>query len=226
MDFEEIERIKKENEKLKAIVECVDKLKQFNEDIENYALVDYKEVDKIVCENIQLKQKLADSEESVRAVIDANFRVVEQRDKLKQQLADTETQNKRVLEKLELIVRANQELEQKLAESEKNVEFYKERYSDATTSAYGADLMAKDYQWHLEKEIAELKQQLAEIEKESNARYKSWQEEIRECDGLRIVIAEVRKQLAEKEKEIESLKVDGVLYEELEAKDDTIIKPF
>ena len=56
-------------------------------------------------------------------------------------------------------------LEDKLAESEKNVEFYKERYSDATTSAYGADLMAKDYQWHLEKEIAELKQQLALTEK-------------------------------------------------------------
>ena len=59
------------------------------------------------------------------------------------------------------------DLEAKLAESEKNVEFYKERYSDATTSAYGADLMAKDYQWHLEKEIAELKQQLAEKEKEN-----------------------------------------------------------
>ena len=58
------------------------------------------------------------------------------------------------------------DLEAKLKESEKNVEFYKERYSDATTSAYGADLMAKDYQWHLEKENNEIKQQLAEKEKE------------------------------------------------------------
>ena len=58
------------------------------------------------------------------------------------------------------------DLEAKLAESEKNVEFYQERYSDATTSAYGADLIAKNIQSRLEEEIRELKQQLAEKEKE------------------------------------------------------------
>ena len=57
------------------------------------------------------------------------------------------------------------DLEAKLAESEKNVEFYKERYSDATTSAYGADLIAKNIQSRLEEEIRELKQQLAEKDK-------------------------------------------------------------
>ena len=58
------------------------------------------------------------------------------------------------------------ELNAKLAESEKNVEFYQERYSDATTSAYGADLIAKNVQSRLEEEIRELKQQLAEKEKQ------------------------------------------------------------
>ena len=74
--------------------------------------------------------------------------------------------NEEVFEELKTELRQLADLETKLAESEKEVEFYKERYSDATTSAYGADLMAKDYQWHLEKEIEELKQQLAEREKE------------------------------------------------------------
>lgn len=58
------------------------------------------------------------------------------------------------------------ELETKLAESEKHVEFYQERYSDATTSAYGADLIAKNVQSRLEEEIRELKQQLKEKDNE------------------------------------------------------------
>lgn len=43
-----------------------------------------------------------------------------------------------------------------------------------------------------------LEQKLAESESESNARYSAWQEEIGECDRLRVA-------LAEKEKEIEEL---------------------
>ena len=57
------------------------------------------------------------------------------------------------------------DLEAKLTESEKNVEFYQERYSDVTTSAYGADLIAKNIQSRLEEEIRKLKQQLAEKDK-------------------------------------------------------------
>ena len=50
--------------------------------------------------------------------------------------------------------------------------------------------------------IADLKSKLTENERESNARYKAWQEEIRECDRLRVVLADVRKQLAESEKKL------------------------
>ena len=62
----------------------------------------------------------------------------------------------------------------------------------------------------LEKELADLEAKLAESEEESKARYKDWQEEIRACDELRVVLAEVRKQLAEKEEVIMELasKVD------------------
>lgn len=45
-------------------------------------------VNKLGEENQQLKEKLADIEESARAVIDANFKIAEERDKLKQQLAE------------------------------------------------------------------------------------------------------------------------------------------
>lgn len=58
------------------------------------------------------------------------------------------------------------ELETKLVESEKQVEFYKERYSDVTTSAYGSNFIAKKIKSRLEEEIREIKQQLAEKEKE------------------------------------------------------------
>ena len=102
------------------------------------------------------------------------------------------------------------DLEAKLAESEKNVEFYKERYSEATTSAYGADLMAKDYQWHLEKEIQELKQQLAEskeeikvIDEDRQFKAEMWTRFADKCK-------ELEKQLAEKEKELNDWK-DGTI---------------
>ena len=71
-------------------------------------------------------------------------------------------------------------------------------------------------------QIADLEAKLAESERESNARYSAWQEEISECDRLRLVLAEkdaevqswkdgtmviklgkLEEQLAEKEKEIE-----------------------
>lgn len=45
-------------------------------------------------ENQQLKEQLADIEESARAVIDANFKIAEERDKLKQQLEEKEKEIK------------------------------------------------------------------------------------------------------------------------------------
>ena len=135
------------------------------------------------------KKQLAESESRFQAHKQNDARIIQDQtdliENLKQQLADTEEQNKRVLEKLELIVSANQELEQKLAESftEKDVEG-----------------LIKDR----EETIKFLKQQLAEKESEADQRYKDWQEEIRECDGLRVVLSEVRKQLAEKDKAIEN----------------------
>ena len=167
-DKEEIERLNKQLKNLQQ-----EQIKEMQEHQEAMELAD-KTITNLVEDNRAsqewYKKQLAESESRFQAHKQNDVRIIQDQtdliENLRQQLADTETQNKRVLEKLELIVRANQELEQKLAESEKNVEFYKERYSDATTSAYGADLMAKDYQWHLEKEIAELKQQLAEKEEE------------------------------------------------------------
>ena len=83
----------------------------------------------------------------------------------------------------------------------------------------------KEQPKELMKQITYLEEKLAESEKESNARYKAWQEEICECDRLRVALAEkdaevqswkdgtmvvklgkLEKQLAEKEKEIEELK--------------------
>ena len=49
-----------------------------------------------------------------------------------------------------------------------------------------------------DQKIADLEAKLAESEKESNARYSAWQEEIGECDRLRVA-------LAEKDQAIESL---------------------
>ena len=60
------------------------------------------------------------------------------------------------------------------------------------------------------KQISDLEAKLAESEEESKARYKDWQEEIRACDELRVVLAEVRKQLAEKE--LKQLKLDLRMY--------------
>jgi uncharacterized coiled-coil DUF342 family protein len=57
--------------------------------------------------------------------------------------------------------------------------------------------------------VTDLEAKLAESEKESNARYESWQEEIRECDRLRVVLAEVRKQLAESEEKKESYRLQN-----------------
>ena len=54
----------------------------------------------------------------------------------------------------------------------------------------------------LSNQKSDLEVKLAEKESEADQRYKDWQEEIRECDGLRVVLSEVRKQLAEKENEI------------------------
>ena len=51
--------------------------------------------------------------------------------------------------------------------------------------------------------IADLEAKLAESERESNARYSAWQEEISECDRLRLV-------LAEKDAEVQSWK-DGTM---------------
>ena len=76
------------------------------------------------------------------------------------------------------------DLEAKLAESEKNVEFYQERYSNATTSAYGADLIAKNVQSRLEEEIRELKQQLAEKEKEIDEINKAWAQSVHDWKEL------------------------------------------
>ena len=55
----------------------------------------YKDTD-LVEENQQLKEKLEEIEESARAVIDANFKIVEERDKLKQQLSDKEKEIERL----------------------------------------------------------------------------------------------------------------------------------
>ena len=99
------------------------------------------------------------------------------------------------------------DLEAKLAESEKNVEFYQERYSDATTSAYGADLIAKNIQSRLEEEIRELKQQLEETEEERDGNYENYS--ICWKDNTHL-----KQQLAEKEKE--NLTLFSMLYETLE----------
>lgn len=52
------------------------------------------------------------------------------------------------------------------------------------------------------KQISDLEAKLAENEMESSARYRAWQEEVGECDRLRVALADVRKQLEEKDKEI------------------------
>lgn len=91
------------------------------------------------------------------------------------------------------------DLEAKLAESEKNVEFYQERYSDATTSAYGADLIAKNIQSRLEEEIRELKQQLAQCEAD-----RKFEQEKKDIAMKRV--SELKQQLAEKDAEIEQWK--------------------
>ena len=104
---------------------------------------------------------------------------------------------------VELLYKPISDLEAKLAESEKQVEFYKERYSDATTSAYGADLMAKDYQWHLEKEIAELKQQLEEKDKAIENLRIDLKDYIELEEKISTKYDKVVEQLAEKEKENE-----------------------
>lgn len=99
--------------------------------------------------------------------------------KLKQQLQEKD----KVIENLRIDLKDWQELEKKLgtkydkvveqlsdkdkeiedlnkfmSDKANEIEDLKERISNKITSAYGAELMAKDVQWHLEKEIQELKQ--------------------------------------------------------------------
>ena len=73
-----------------------------------------------------------------------------------------------------------------------------------------------------EETIKVLKQQLAEKESEADQRYKDWQEEIRECDGLRVVLSEVRKQLDDTETQnkrvLEKLELIVRANQELEQK--------
>lgn len=74
----------------------------------------------------------------------------------------------------------------------------------------------------LEKEFEDLEIKLAESEREADQRYKDWQEEIRECDGLRVVLSEVRKQLADTEEQnkrvLEKLELIVRANQELEQK--------
>ena len=57
-----------------------------------------------------------------------------------------------------------------------------------------------DVRWHyntkeLVRILNDIESKLAESEKESNARYNAWQEEIRESDRLRVILAEKNKEL-------------------------------
>ena len=70
----------------------------------------YKDTD-LVEENQQLKEKLEEIEESARAVIDANFKIVEERDKLKQQLAEKDRQLKLAEE---LLIKQEKEYDEQL----------------------------------------------------------------------------------------------------------------
>lgn len=63
-----------------------------------------------------------------------------------------------------------EELNKFMSDKADEIEDLKERISNKITSAYGAELMARDTQWHLEKEIHELKHSqnqtaIAELEK-------------------------------------------------------------
>lgn len=118
-------------------------------------------VKKLGKEKTDLEAKLADIEESARAVIEANFRIAEERDKLKQQLADMEQEQiNEMKEHQETILEADKkikELETKFAEKDNKLHEY-------------IRCALEDYNDN-QKEILELKQQLAEKEKEiSNLR--------------------------------------------------------
>lgn len=100
----------------------------------------------------------------------------------------------KLFKKIENLIVAD--LEAKLEESEKTEDGafwfekwqHKKRDYDSVYKAYIENCA----------EVDQLKQQLAESENESNARYSAWQEEIGECDRLRVA-------LTEKDQAIESL---------------------
>ena len=93
------------------------------------------------------------------------------------------------------------DLKVKLAESEKRVkdlEFINKNLTHSLKVAPNANAGQRARIVELKGINHKLKQQLAEITAEANARYDAWQEEIRECDRLRLA-------LADKEKEIDKL---------------------
>lgn len=116
--------------------------------------------------------------------------------------------------------RASQEWYKKqLAESEKDRVMWQEMYKSADKQ--NKEICETDI-YPLQEENQKLKQQLAEKESEADQRYKDWQEEIRECDGLRVVLSEVRKQLADTETQnkrvLEKLELIVSANQELEQK--------
>lgn len=124
-----------------------------------------------------LETKLADLQQEQITEMQEHQEAMQVADKT---IKSLETQNKRVLEKLELIVSANQELEQKLAESEEKCDEFKQAISKCSGELppnVAFDIANDDIRYQIvcnltdrnqehRKTIRELKQQLAEKEKE------------------------------------------------------------
>lgn len=136
----------------------------------------------------QFEEETENLRKQIKRESDARKRFVEEVKKLKQQLEKKEYAINNYWQseknKKEMFREENKKLREQLAEKEEEIEELnkfmsdkadeiedlKERISNKITSAYGAELMARDTQWHLEKEIHELQQlqnqtAIAELEK-------------------------------------------------------------
>ena len=128
-----------------------------------FKMLSIEEYEELTNKITDIEAKLAESEEQIWALENQKLHAHNCLNKLKQQLAESEEKIKKAYQEGLLQKQFDKDVEieqlkQQLAEKDKEIENLEQRVSDKSTALYGAELMARDVQWHLEKQIHELKQ--------------------------------------------------------------------